>query len=147
MHLRSFREMFQRSALLFVAWRQVALSHALSETIWAHPARARTGFAVCQNPVTPERRRSKRPVVPTTAQLQHVPISFPARLLLLSAHVLLRLTANPPFMCTGGSFVPAQVTALTTLSHIVVSYALPPLVCSTYGLFCPVVCFCLFVSN
>lgn len=64
-----------------------ALSHALTETRWARPASAsqprslsasqplslRRCSHVCQSPVTPEYRRSKSPVVPTTTQLLHVP--------------------------------------------------------------------------
>lgn len=96
-----------------------ALSHALAEAIWARPAWACTRFTVCQSPVTPEHRRSKSPAAPTTTQLLHLPTSFSAPLLLLSAHVFLRLTTNPPFMCIIGSPALTGVTALESLSRVV----------------------------
>lgn len=100
-------------------------------------------FTICQSPVTPEHRRSKGLAVPTTAQLQHVPTFFSAPLLLLSAHMFLKLTTNPPFMCIIGPLAPAGVTALETLSHVVFPIV-SPLVCSTFGLFAFV---CLFHIN
>lgn len=69
---------------------------------------------------------------------------FSATLSLLSAHVFPRLTTNPVFMCIIRSQGLSGVTALETLSHVVVSLVISsPRVCSTFGLF---VCFCLFVS-
>lgn len=50
--------------------------------------------------------------------------SFSAPLPLLSAHVFPRLTTNPPFMCITGSLELGGVTALETLSHVVVSLAM-----------------------
>lgn len=99
-----------------------ALSHALTETIWVHPARAWNKFPICQRPVTPEHRRSKRPAVPTTTQLLYMPASLSTPLLLLSAHVFLRLTTNPPFMCIIVSLALTGVTTLETLRHVVVAF-------------------------
>ena len=135
-----------------------ALSHALTETRWARPASqprslaasqpsACAGLAVCQSPVTPEYRRSKSPVVPTTTQLLHVPnfllcstsftflhMCFQGWPLILHLCALSGLWDSPEW----------QLWKLSAVSCAAVSST--PRVVQTFGLFFSV-CLCLFVCS
>lgn len=69
--------------------------------------------------------------------------SFSAPPALLSAHVFSRLTTNPPFMCVIQSLEFTGVTALETLTYVIVSsLVLSPHVSLIFRLF---VCLFLFV--
>lgn len=124
-----------------------ALSHALTETIWAVQPQPQPQLAPGSLPaktlshLSTEDQRTLQCLQPHSCCTCQT--SFFAPLPLLSAHVFPRLTTNPPFMCILGPLELTGVTALETVGHVVACLAL--LSPGLFNFFSLCLCVCLFV--